>query len=172
MPSSVIRISPVQNKDGGNAHEVPKSAVVPRQQGTTSAQTLNLPKAVTTSAGGSDEFKYGFPSDVGLSVLSYRWWGSGSSDPNEDDIRKEEEDVSEERKQQLAEPMDKSEQDLNTTHKINPDLVGAGLLSELREAAAKEGKEALRVGVYRGQHGLFKLDLTKRMVLLQAFKSS
>ncbi|CAH9116845.1 unnamed protein product [Cuscuta europaea] len=148
MPSSVI-ISPVQNKDGGNAHEVPKSAVVSRQQGTKSAQTLNLPKAVTTSEGGSDEFKYGFPSDGGLSVLSYRWWGSRSYDANEDDITKEE-DLSEERKRQLVEPMDKSEQEINTTHKRKPHLVGAGLLSELREAAAKEGKEALRIGVYRG----------------------
>nr|GMC80143.1 protein NLP2 [Ipomoea batatas] len=161
--------SPLQNKGSSAAQEMPKSAAASQQQGSKTAQTLssqhllgvNLPKGTTA---GSDEFKYGFPSD-GLSAISYKWWGSRSTDANEDTKK---EGNAEESKQQSAVPMDES---AVKTDKSNVDSFGADSLSDLRKQAAKEGKEALKLGVYR-EHSLFKLDLTKRKVLLQVFKSA
>lgn len=159
----------MQNKDSGAAQEMSKSATASQQQGTKTAHTLssqhllssNLPKGTTV---GSDEFKYGFPSD-GLSAISYKWWGSRSTDGNEDTKK---EGNAEESKQQSAEPVEES---AVKTDKSNVDSFRADSLSDLREQVAKEGKEALKLGVYR-EHSLFKLDLTKRKVLLQVFKSS
>ncbi|KAL0399623.1 UNVERIFIED_CONTAM: hypothetical protein Sradi_2305600 [Sesamum radiatum] len=47
----------------------------------------------------------------------------------------------------------------------------AGLLSALRKRAAKEGKQALKLGVYK-KYNMTTLDRNKKMVLLQIFKSS
>ncbi|VFQ61882.1 unnamed protein product [Cuscuta campestris] len=114
---------------------------------------------------GSDEFKYGFPSNAGLSVVSYKWWGSKSCDGGGYN-KEEEEDGSKERKQPLVDAIDKSEFETGNdkTHgSNNADSMRGSLLSQLREEAAREGREAMsKVGVYQG-NDLFKLeDFTKK----------
>ncbi|VFQ84149.1 unnamed protein product [Cuscuta campestris] len=115
---------------------------------------------------GSDEFKCGFPSNAGLSVVSYKWWGSKSCDGGGYN-KEEEEDGSKERKQLLVDAIDKSEFETGNdkTHrsKSADSMRGGSLLSQLREEAAREGREAMsKVGVYQG-NDLFKLeDFTKK----------
>ncbi|KAL0362533.1 UNVERIFIED_CONTAM: hypothetical protein Scaly_1208500 [Sesamum calycinum] len=56
-------------------------------------------------------------------------------------------------------------------NETNSDVQWMGLLSALRKRAAKEGKQALKLGVYK-KYNMTTLDRNKKMVLLQIFKSS
>ncbi|KAL0306711.1 UNVERIFIED_CONTAM: hypothetical protein Sradi_6088400 [Sesamum radiatum] len=56
-------------------------------------------------------------------------------------------------------------------NETNSDVQWTGLLSALRKRAAKEGKQALKLGVYK-KYNTTTLDRNKKMVLLQIFKSS
>ncbi|KAI3457057.1 hypothetical protein Pfo_013720 [Paulownia fortunei] len=125
-----------------------------------------------------DEFKYGFPSD-GLSSVSFRWWGNKSAIENGVDSKKSGDEDAEERKQQPKDSVDNaanlSSMDGEVTegkkNETDADPQWASLLSDLRKRAAKDGQQALKLGVYRG-YSVKTLDRAKKMVLLQIFKSS
>ncbi|GFQ05886.1 hypothetical protein PHJA_002732600 [Phtheirospermum japonicum] len=101
----------------------------------------------------SDEFKYGFPSE-GLSNISYRWWGNKSADEN------------------VVDSKDSDIKDANRNEKQPKNFEDTtSSLSSLRTKAAKDGQQALKLGVYRG-YSVNTLDRAKKRVLLQIFKSS
>ncbi|KAL3502929.1 hypothetical protein ACH5RR_037378 [Cinchona calisaya] len=171
----------LQNKTISSVPEISKSQFVMHQQENKNPQIGN-PKNVhgsnlTTGASADlDEFKYGFPSD-GLSTVSYRWWGNSNTNGSKDSPSDVSEDI------QLNNKSPTNAADCNTiastdtekyqnkTHEICIDSLGEGLLSSLRKRAAKEGRDALKLGVHRG-YAINKLDRTKRLVLRQIFKSS
>ncbi|EYU30285.1 hypothetical protein ABFS82_13G047600 [Erythranthe guttata] len=123
----------------------------------------------------SDEFKYGFPSD-GLSSVSYRWWGNKSGGENVVDTLQRVDENADERKEQHEGKVDHAanlssmDDEVMTQGKKNDEPVG--LLSVLRKKAAKDGLQALKLGVYRGYSDGKNLDRTKKMMLVQIFKSS
>lgn len=120
---------------------------------------------------GLDEFKYGFPSD-GLAVVSHKWWESSSDDMScnvsiEGGEKSHEQELKSEESGDVA-----AGKGLETGKDENDnDLRGTGLLSHLRKRAAEEGKQALRLGVYRG-FGVSKLGTKERKLLSWIFKSS
>ncbi|PHT72947.1 hypothetical protein T459_23732 [Capsicum annuum] len=114
----------------------------------------NLPKGTSVS---NDEFKYGFPSD-GLSTTTYRWWGNKSPDRNEDS--KLNDDNAKNNTEQPENITEKSE------CQTSVDSRGTTLLTDVRKRAVKEGKETLKLGVYRGRSANM-LDSTKRKILHQ-----
>ncbi|XP_016471594.1 uncharacterized protein LOC107793702 [Nicotiana tabacum] len=158
--------SPLQNKSISSTMEMPKAGAFSQQQGTRNAQSGSLPhfrisnltKATSVSY---DEFKYGFPSD-GLSTVTYRWWGNKSPDNNEDSQPNN--DNAKNNKEQAENVAEKSE------CKTSVDSMEVSSLTDVRKRAVKEGKEMLRLGVYRG-HRANMLDSTKRKILRQVFKS-
>lgn len=119
-----------------------------------------------------DEFKYGFPSD-GLSTTSNKWWGSSGPDDsagkNPDGA-----EVSKHGKGQLEERA-KEEADTQTCEtgkdESSKTLQGAALLTDIRRRAMEEGREALKLGVFRG-YGVKKLGKREKILLLQIFRSS
>ncbi|KAL6536027.1 hypothetical protein OROHE_012871 [Orobanche hederae] len=123
----------------------------------------------------SDEFKYGFPLD-GLSSVSYRWWGNKSADKNvieskEGDIDKNEQQPKELENTAAANSSIDEEVTEGKKHEItDADPEWASSLSTLRRKMAKDGQQALGLGVYRG-YGLKTLDRAKKHVLSQIFKS-
>lgn len=152
--------------------------IVIQQQGknTPSVKPQHWPSINTTRVSqlGLDEFKYGFPSE-GLAIVSHKWWES-----NSDDIRNY---ISVDGGEKSHEPELKSEnsadygddvavKDLETEKdESDGDLRGTGLLSHLRKRAAKEGEEALRLGVYR-RFGVSKMGKKERKLLSRVFKYS
>ncbi|KAK4398211.1 protein NLP9 [Sesamum angolense] len=56
-------------------------------------------------------------------------------------------------------------------NETNSDVQWTSLLSALRKRSAKEGKQALKLGIYK-KYNMTTLDRNKKMVLLQIFKSS
>ncbi|XP_060209466.1 protein NLP3 isoform X2 [Lycium barbarum] len=139
--------------------EMPKAAgAFSPQQGTRNVQSGSLPHFRISSltkgtSVGYDEFKYGFPPN-GLSTATYKWWGNKSPDGNDDNQLNDDN----------ANNSNKSE-----CH-TSLDSMGTTLLTDVRKRAVKEGKETLRLGVYRGRSANM-LDPTKRKILLQVFKS-
>ncbi|KAL7087162.1 hypothetical protein ACP275_13G049500 [Erythranthe tilingii] len=123
----------------------------------------------------SDEFKYGFPSD-GLSSVSYRWWGNKSGGENVVDTLQRVDENADERKEQregkvdCAASLSSMDDEVMTQGKKNDEPVC--LLSVLRKKAAKDGLHALKLGVYRGYSDGKNMDRTKKMMLVQIFKSS
>lgn len=124
-----------------------------------------------------DEFKYGFPS-AGLSSVSFRWWGNKGDGSNGTWQSADEE--AKEMKQQVkgsadARADDPSSADVEATggkeDEIQADTQSTGLLTSLTKKSAQEGRQALKLGVYRGLDGK-ALNRAKKMVLLQIFKST
>ncbi|KAJ8561075.1 hypothetical protein K7X08_027265 [Anisodus acutangulus] len=151
---------PLPNKGSiSSTMEMPKAGAFSQPQGTRNLQSGSLPhfriSSLTkgTSVSSYDEFKYGFPSD-GLSTATYKWWGNKSPDGNEDS--------------QLND--DNSKNSKGHAENTSVDSTGTILLTDVRKRAVKEGKETLRLGVYRGRSANM-LDSTKRKILLQVFKS-
>lgn len=102
----------------------------------------------------TDEFIYGFPSDS-LSTVSYRWWGKSSYDGSTDSSVKgcEANSVA---SNTIASTTD-GENLQNKKHESSIDSLETGPLSSLRKRAAKEGREALKLGVHR-RHATNKLQ--------------
>ncbi|KAH6780745.1 hypothetical protein C2S52_011982 [Perilla frutescens var. hirtella] len=122
------------------------------------------------SAPSSDEFKYGFPLN-GLSSITYRWWGTKGDRENGSC------DGDAKRKQQPEDSVD-SGANLSSTemtegkkNETNADPHCQSSLSALRKKAAKEGRQTVKLGVYR-DYNVKTLDRSKKMMLLQIFKSS
>lgn len=123
-----------------------------------------------------DEFKYGFPSD-GLSTAPYKWWGSRSSDGN-DGIHKDESEIDEEDKQAEAKADKESatqatgnEKSSNGETESNVDPQESGLWTAVRKRTVEEGREALKLGVYK-KYCVKQLDRKERVLLHRIFKSS
>ena len=131
-----------------------------------SARTQNvanagLNKAMTTM----DEFKSGFPSE-GLSATSNKWWGNrdrddcAGSSANGAKTLLPEEKAGEEKMVHETPKTGNSE----TPH-------GSSLLTAVRKRAVEEGREALKLGVFRG-YGINKLSKREKILLHQVFGSS
>lgn len=127
------------------------------------------------SAPSVDEFKYGFPFN-GLSSTTYRWWGNKSDKENDVDTQQSC-DGDAGRKQQPADSVDsgtnvsatETTEGKKNDRDADPQLESS--LSALRKRAAKEGQQAIKLGVYRG-HNVKTVDRSKKMLLVQIFKSS
>lgn len=119
-----------------------------------------------------DEFKYGFPSD-GLSTTSSKWWGR--SGPN--DSAGKHPDGAEASDHGKGRPEERAEEEADTeTCETGEDETmktpeGTALLTDVRKRAVEEGREALKLGVFRG-YGVKKLGKREKMLLLQIFRSS
>ncbi|KAH7511385.1 hypothetical protein ACOSQ2_000317 [Xanthoceras sorbifolium] len=124
-----------------------------------------------------DEFKYGFPLN-GLSATTNKWWGSNTSDDYER-IRGGEAETDEEDKHQPEEKADDSATSTTMDEKesgngkvdSNIDPEGSGLLTAIRKRIVDQGREALKLGVYKS-NGLKKLERKEKVLLLRIFKSS
>ncbi|KAK4846187.1 hypothetical protein QYF36_014146 [Acer negundo] len=124
-----------------------------------------------------DEFKYGFPSG-GLSAITNKWWGSSTSDDYER-TRGGEAETDEEDKHQPEEKADDSVTSTTMDEKesengkidsnINPE--GSGLLATIRKRNVDEGREALKLGVYKS-NGVKKLGRKEKVLLLRIFRST
>lgn len=118
-----------------------------------------------------DEFKYGFPSH-GLSTTSNKWWGSSTPDDsaskNQDGAK-----VSEPSKVQLEERAKEGDTETCESGKdeTSKTIQGAALLTDIRKKATEEGREALKLRVFRG-YGVKKLGKREKALLLQIFRSS
>ncbi|KAF5191350.1 hypothetical protein FRX31_019055 [Thalictrum thalictroides] len=119
-----------------------------------------------------DEFKEGFPSN-GLSTVTMRWWGNRTSDANDDEMLGEEPAVDVANKQQSHNALNKCMEGKTDTASEKSDIVpqGTSLLSSVRERAAAEGREALKLGVHGGYRS-FKLNRREKMLLHKVFNSS
>ncbi|KAL2322529.1 hypothetical protein Fmac_026908 [Flemingia macrophylla] len=120
-----------------------------------------LTKAMTTM----DEFKCGFPSE-GLSTTSSKWWGnSGRGDNvrvNANGAKSQVEEKAGEADKVTHEPGQAEKHE-------NPH--GFFLLRGVRKRAAEEGREALKLGVFRG-YGANKLSKREKILLHKIFGSS
>lgn len=157
--------SSLLNRSISSTMEMPRAGAFSQQQGTRNFQSGSLPhfRISNLTKGTSvsyDEFKYGFPSD-GLSTTTYRWWGNKSPDRNEDGKLNGDNAKNSTEQENIAE---KSE------CQTSVDSRGPTLLTDLRKRTVKEGKETLKLGVYRGRNANM-LDSTKRKILRQVFKS-
>lgn len=120
-----------------------------------------------------DEFKYGFPTN-GLSSVSYRWWGDGSTNGSistEENQDKQKSPMKMVDSSDVHSSMNDEDKCEKLTDKNDIDSSGTGFLTALREKAVKEGAEALKLGIHR-RYDINKLDQAKKEVLLQIFKSS
>ncbi|KAL5716350.1 hypothetical protein ACHQM5_018059 [Ranunculus cassubicifolius] len=132
------------------------STVSQQQQGAEaiySIPTRKIPSYV-------DEFEQGFPSK-GLSEVNMRWWGAGEESNELADNEEESNDLAEN-----EEGLGDMETDTNDNRSQ-----WAGLLASVRGRAAAEGRENLKLGVYRNKCG-FKVSGRDKLLLLQVFKSS
>ncbi|KAG4920981.1 hypothetical protein AAZX31_18G102600 [Glycine max] len=116
---------------------------------TQNAVSTGLTKAITTM----DEFKCGFPSK-GLSTTSNKWWGNTDRDDcagaNANGAKMAHETVKAE----------------------NSEIPrGSSLLKAVRKRAVEEGREALKLEVFRG-YGINKLSKREKTLLHQIFGSS
>ncbi|XP_059664905.1 uncharacterized protein LOC132311158 isoform X2 [Cornus florida] len=165
----------LQNKTLSSVQELSNSrGITTQQQGNKNVQNgrpqnshcSSLAKGTQVSL---DEFKYGFPSD-GLSIASYRWWGSNGPDHTEN-IRVNGVQVFQEHKHQSKELGDDGACSLseNGIDESNTGALGSGLLSAVRKRAVDGGGDALKLGVYR-RYGINKLGRRERTLLLRIFK--
>ncbi|XP_028751979.1 uncharacterized protein LOC114711720 [Neltuma alba] len=127
----------------------------------------NLTKGMTAL----DEFKYGFPSE-GLSTTSNKWWGSSGPD---DSVGKKADgpDVGKHGKDRI-EGTEKEEADTEMSEAGKETMKtpeGAALLADIRKRAVQEGRETLKLGVFRGC-GVKKIGKREKIMLLQIFSSS
>ena len=137
-----------KSQSASSHHGGAKTAQTARPQSVLSAA---MAKALTTS----DEFKHGFPSE-GLSTASNRWWGSdsvvehaGAPTP-----------VTEEKEEERA----------------DDEGSGTGLLMAVRKKVAEQGREAIKLGAFKGcgngYGGNSKVGKKERALLLRIFDSS
>ena len=153
-------------------------AAVPnlQQHGTKNIQTgqaLNFGhQSLMTGMTMSDEFKYGFPSN-GLSITTNKWWGSSKSDGHEVIVVDGVESEGEDKHQSVEKPDDMANEKHDENGKLEDGIgpQGSGLLTAVRKRAVEEGREALKLGVYRG-YGIKKLGRREASLLLRVFKSS
>lgn len=126
-----------------------------------------------------DEFMYGFPSE-GLSVVSYKWWVSDNPEASnlsdkveidvgggcggKSDITVVDEDSS------SGEAATRSSSHEDKTNVI-PRPRGSQLLKSTRKRAVEEGREAHKLGVFRGRRGR-EIGEKEKALLLGIFRSS
>jgi hypothetical protein len=152
-----------------------------QQQGNKNIQNVRpqnlLGTSLTKGIAILDEFKYGYPSD-GLSTASNKWWGSSSPDGCEH-IFGDGAETNENEKQQ-SEKMVADSSDMVTVDKEKHEggkegckiaSQGMGGLASVRKRSMEEGREALKLGVFRG-YGINKIGKRERTLLLRIFKSS
>ncbi|KAI4306005.1 hypothetical protein L6164_029324 [Bauhinia variegata] len=146
----------------------------PNQQGIKnfdSARSQNLHgTGLAKGMAALDEFKYGFPSQ-GLATISNKWWGN--SDTDGAGVNRDKAKVSEHGEDELKEKSSEVDNEARETRKDdnNVTLEGTALLTAVRKRAVEEGREALKLGVFRG-YGAKKLGKREKMLLLQIFRSS
>ncbi|KAL2483451.1 uncharacterized protein Fot_44895 [Forsythia ovata] len=191
-PISSSIVSQIQNKNAGAMREIPKFRVE-------YSQNMQSSNVIKGNLDNLDEFKYGFPTN-GLSIVRYRWWGNTSANCNDGDSKKNDnidaKESNQQSKEELAPKNDnedanesnrQSKEDLadddaelspkdeevseSKTNETDTDTQWTLLLSALRKKAVEDGKQALKLGVYRG-YSANKLDQSRKMVLRQIFKSS
>ncbi|MED6108582.1 hypothetical protein PIB30_025548 [Stylosanthes scabra] len=141
----------------------------PHAQGTKSADggrmqssfNTSMTKGMTTM----DEFKYGFPSQ-GLSTSSNKWWGSSDHDDSAGTNGSRAES-------QVEESAGEEEKVASETGNAGASEIpqGAALLMTVRKRAAEEGREALKLGIFR-HHGVNKLGKREKTLLRRIFRSS
>uniref|UniRef100_A0A2N9IBC2 RWP-RK domain-containing protein n=1 Tax=Fagus sylvatica TaxID=28930 RepID=A0A2N9IBC2_FAGSY len=150
-------------------------------KGSKNVQTLRpqalLSTSLTKGIAALDEFKYGFPSH-GLSTASNKWWGSSSPDGCEatlgDGVETNQDDKHQSQEMVGDGPgiiiFDKEEcESVKEGSNIGPQ--GTGLLMTVRKRTVEEGREALKLGVFRG-YGINKISKREKTLLLRIFKSS
>lgn len=152
-----------------------------QQQGTKNIQNVRPQNLLGTSLTKGitilDEFKYGYPSD-GLSTASNKWWGSSSpvgcegifgdgAETNENEKHQSEEMVADS-SDKLTVDKEKHEGGKEGCKIASQ---GMGLLATVRKRSMEEGREALKLGVFRG-YGINKVGKRERTLLLRIFKSS
>ncbi|KAA8524157.1 hypothetical protein F0562_010412 [Nyssa sinensis] len=182
LPVSSSLGSQLQNKTSCSIQEMPKSrSITMQQQGNKNFQngrpqnlhSLNLTKGTPASF---DEFKYGFPLD-GLSTASNKWWGrnspygNGNIHGNGGEDAREDEQQSKELADDSARLLLDRENPESERDESNIGLQGMNLLTSVRKNAVEEGREALKLGVYRS-YGVNKLGRRERVLLHKIFKSS
>ena len=130
-----------------------------------------LSTSLTKGMATLDEFKYGFPSE-GLSTSSNKWWGSSGLD---DSVRTNTggAEVGDNGKTQLEGRAKEADMETCETGKEDENACpqGTNLLTAVRKRAVEEGREALKLGVFKG-HGVNKLSKREKILLLQIFRSS
>ncbi|KAI5409675.1 uncharacterized protein LOC127085123 [Lathyrus oleraceus] len=129
-----------------------------------SGRTQNLANTLLTKGMATmDEFKYGFPSKS-LSTTSNKWWGCDNRDetnPNRAESQPEESTGEAEKKECETGKGENSEE--------TPQ--GSSLLRAVRKRAIEEGREAFKLGVFRG-YGVNKVAKREKILLHQIFGSS
>ena len=128
---------------------------------TQSLLNTSLTKGMTTM----DEFKYGFPSK-GLSTTSNKWWGSS----DHDDRAGTNPDRAKCQLEERANEAEKVACETGNAENSEPPQ-GAALLKAVRKRSVEEGREALKLGVFRG-YGVNKLGKREKTLLCQIFRSS
>ncbi|XP_058782360.1 uncharacterized protein LOC131656756 [Vicia villosa] len=118
-----------------------------------------LTKGMTTM----DEFKYGFPSES-LSTTSNKWWGSD----NRVETRS---DGAESQPKESTGESEKKEHETGKGENSEETLQGSSLLRAVRKRAVEEGREAFKLGVFRG-YGANKVAKREKILLHQIFGSS
>lgn len=133
---------------------------------TQSVGNTGLAKAMTTM----DEFKCGFPSE-GLSTTSNKWWGNsdhndcpGANANGASGAKSKPEEQSREDDNVVA-----NETEIRAKNNEIPH--GSYLLTAVKKRAVEEGREALKLGVFRG-YGINKLSKRDKILLYQIFGSS
>lgn len=139
------------------------------------SQNLLIPTPTKGISNCLDEFKSGFPSN-GLSKAYKKWWGRGSSDSYDSFFVNGAETEQEDRHQSEELVDDIGGSSLGDKEKtrsgseessLNPE--GTSLLSTVRKKAVEEGREALKLGVFRG-YSINRLG--RRKLLLRIVGSS
>ncbi|RDX83475.1 hypothetical protein CR513_35598, partial [Mucuna pruriens] len=120
-----------------------------------------LAKALTTM----DEFKCGFPSE-GLSTTSSRWWGNS----NHDECAGANPNGAKSQHEEKAGEADKAAHEIGKAENSETPH-GLSLLTAVRKRVVEEGREALKLGVFRG-YGSNKLSKREKILLHQIFRTS
>ncbi|KAK7247224.1 hypothetical protein RIF29_42101 [Crotalaria pallida] len=151
--------SKAQGVNNSNHHQGNKSVESGRTHGSLNASVI---KGMTTM----DEFKYGFPSE-GLSTTSNKWWGSSKHD----DCAGNDPDRAKNQLEERAGEADKVVCETGNAENSET-LQGAAKLTAARKRAVEEGRETLKLGVFRGYGGVDKLGKRDKILLCQIFRSS
>lgn len=136
-----------------------------------------------------DEFKYGFPSES-LSTTSNKWWGSSDhgdstgTNPGTAKSQPEERGGEAEKVPCKTGNAENSETTQGSSLLTEENVAcetgnaqnsetpqGSSLLTAVRKRAVEEGREAFKLGVFRG-YGVNKLRKREKILLHQIFKSS
>ncbi|KAK7387025.1 hypothetical protein VNO78_27484 [Psophocarpus tetragonolobus] len=128
---------------------------------TQNAVNTGLTKAMTTM----DEFKCGFPSE-GLSTTSNKWWGNS----DRDDCAGAKAKGAKSQPEEKTGEADKMTHGMGKAENSEPPH-GSSLLKAVRKSAVEEGRETLKLGVFRG-YGVNKLSKSEKILLHQIFGSS